>query len=65
MELSEFSSTFRGSKVAVFSKALEKGGIVKGLCVPGGASLSRKELDDLTAYVAEFGAKGMAWIKIS
>ncbi len=65
LELSEFSSTFRGSKVAVFSKALEKGGIVKGLCVPGGASLSRKELDDLTAYVAEFGAKGMAWIKIS
>jgi len=65
LELSEFSSVFKDSKVAVFSKALEKGGIVKGLCVPGGASLSRKELDDLTAYVAEFGAKGMAWIKIS
>ena len=65
LELSEFSSVFQGTKVAVFSKALEKGGIVKGLCVPGGAGLSRKELDDLTAYVAEFGAKGMAWIKIS
>ncbi len=65
LELSEFSNVFRGSKVTVFSKALEKGGIVKGLCVPGGASLSRKELDDLTAYVAEFGAKGMAWIKIT
>jgi aspartyl-tRNA synthetase len=65
LELAEFSSVFKDSKVAVFSKVLEKGGIVKGLCVPGGASLSRKELDDLTAYVTEFGAKGMAWIKIS
>ena len=65
LELAEFTSVFQNSKVAVFSKVLEKGGIVKGLCVPGGASLSRKELDDLTAYVTEFGAKGMAWIKIS
>ncbi|MFB3061345.1 MAG: aspartate--tRNA ligase [Candidatus Binatia bacterium] len=65
LELAEFTSVFQNSKVAVFSKVLEKGGIVKGLCVPGGASLSRKELDDLTAYVTEFGAKGLAWIKIS
>lgn len=65
LELLDFSSVFLGSKVAVFSRALDNGGIVKGLCVPGGASLSRKDLDDFTAYVADFGAKGMAWIKIS
>ncbi len=65
LELSEFSDAFQGSKVAIFARALENGGIVKGLCVPGGASLSRKDLDDLTAYIADFGAKGMAWIKIT
>ncbi len=65
LELSEFSDVFKGSKVAVFSRALEKGGIIKGLCVSGGAKLSRKELDDLTAYVADFGGKGLAWIKIA
>ena len=65
LDLSDFSDVFRESKVAVFSKALEQKGIVKGLCVPGGGRLSRKDLDDLTSYVAEFGAKGLAWIKIT
>jgi len=65
LELSDFSSVFMGSKVAVFSRVLEQGGMIKGLCVPGGARLSRKELDDLTSFVAESGAKGMAWIKIT
>jgi aspartyl-tRNA synthetase len=33
--------------------------------VPGGAGLSRKELDDMTAFVANYGAKGLAWIKLA
>ena len=33
--------------------------------VPGGASLSRKQIDDYTALVARFGAKGLAWIKVN
>jgi len=44
---------------------LGSGGMVKGLSVPGGASLSRKELDDMTAFVANYGAKGLAWIKLA
>lgn len=36
---------------------------VKGFCVPGGADISRKTIDDLTAYIAQFGAKGLTWIK--
>ncbi|MFN3078125.1 MAG: MFS transporter, partial [Alphaproteobacteria bacterium] len=35
------------------------------LRVPGGAALTRKEIDDYTAFVAIYGAKGLAWIKIN
>jgi len=65
LELIDFSSAFKGSQVKVFSGAIEKGGLVKGIKVAGGANLSRKELDDLTAFVGEYGAKGLAWIKFT
>ena len=65
LELVDFSPTFQGSQVRVFSGALERGGMVKGLSVSGGAGLSRKELDDLTVFVGTYGAKGLAWIKLA
>ncbi len=40
-------------------------GRVAALRVPGGATISRKEIDDLTDYVAIFGARGLAWIKVN
>jgi aspartyl-tRNA synthetase len=48
----------------VFRETAEKEGLVKGLNIKGGASFSRKEIDDLTEYAKKFGAKGMAWIKV-
>jgi aspartyl-tRNA synthetase len=65
LELKDFSACFAKSQVKVFSNVLAVFGIVKGIAVPGGASLSRKELDDMTAFVANYGAKGMAWIKLA
>ena len=65
LELIDFSSAFKGSQVKVFSGAIEKGGLVKGIKVAGGANLSRKGLDDLTAFVGQYGAKGLAWIKFT
>ena len=47
----------------VFSQVVAQGGVVKSICVRGGADFSRKDLDDLTAFVATYGAKGMAWVK--
>jgi aspartyl-tRNA synthetase len=35
------------------------------MCIPKGGELSRKELDDLTPFVAAFGAKGIAWTKLT
>ncbi|MDT8375551.1 MAG: aspartate--tRNA ligase [Mariprofundaceae bacterium] len=49
----------------VFREPAEKGGLVKVLKVPGGSELSRKQIDDYTAYVSIFGAKGLAWIKVN
>jgi len=49
----------------VFSAAIQKGGVVKGICIPKGGELSRKDLDDLTPFVATFGAKGIAWTKLT
>jgi aspartyl-tRNA synthetase len=40
-------------------------GRVAALKVPGGATISRKEIDDYTKYVSIFGAKGLAWIKVN
>ena len=65
LELVELSDTFRDSKVAIFTRALAAGGIVKGLRAPGAGDLSRKELDDLTELVGRYGAKGLAWIKVT
>jgi aspartyl-tRNA synthetase len=65
LELKDFTGALRGSRAKVFSAAIQKAGVVKGICVPGGGELSRKELDDLTPFVATFGAKGLAWTKLT
>lgn len=64
LELRDFSGVFQGSGVKVFAAVLERGGLVKGITARGGAELSRKELDELTAFVGQYGAQGLAWIKI-
>jgi len=64
LELVECSAVFAGSGFKVFADALARGGIVRGLVVENGAALSRKDLDDLTGFVATYGAKGLAWIRI-
>jgi aspartyl-tRNA synthetase len=48
----------------VLAGALEAGGSVLGLVVSGGADLTRKQLDTLTAWVRERGAKGLAWVAV-
>jgi aspartyl-tRNA synthetase len=64
LELIDFSSIFQKTKIRVFAGALEQGGVVKGLCISG-AELSRKELDDLVGFAGNYGAKGLAWIKMT
>ncbi|NPA51397.1 MAG: aspartate--tRNA ligase [Aquificae bacterium] len=65
MELVDISDLASDVEFKVFNDTIKKGGIVKGLNIKKGAKFSRKEIDELTDYAKKFGAKGMAWIKIS
>jgi aspartyl-tRNA synthetase len=64
LQFIDFSSLFSGSDFLPFKKALEQGGQVKGILVPGCANYSRKQLDDLAAVARVFGANTLAYIKI-
>ena len=63
-ELKDISDIVESSGFKVFSGAVKKGGIVKALNAKGCNNFSRKEIDDLTDFVAVYRAKGMAWIKV-
>jgi aspartyl-tRNA synthetase len=64
LELKDISDIVAGSNFKVFADAVKKGGIVKALNAKGCIGFSRKEIDDLTEFVAVYRAKGMAWIKV-
>ncbi len=64
LELVDVSDIAKKVDFKVFRLAVENGGIVKGINIKGGAKLSRKEIDELTKEAINFGAKGMAWIKL-
>ncbi len=65
LELFDVTELVRNSRFGVFKNAAAAGGVIKGLRYPGGAALSRKEIDDLIEYVRPYGAKGLAWIGIT
>jgi aspartyl-tRNA synthetase len=65
LELRDISDISNDSEFKVFRHAIELGGQVKGFAAPGMAGLSRKEVDDLTNEAKIFGAKGLAWIKVT
>ena len=65
LELKDISDIARTSDFKVFLQAVELGGQVRGLAVPNMAGLSRKDVDDLTNEAKVFGAKGLAWIKVT
>ncbi len=64
MELTNITELVKGCGFKVFASVAESGGLVKAINAKGCASFSRKELDELTDFVAIYGAKGMAWVKI-
>ena len=64
LELKEVSDIVDGSGFKVFADTVGKGGIVKALNAKGCVEMSRKDIDDLTAFVGVYRAKGMAWIKV-
>jgi aspartyl-tRNA synthetase len=66
LELVDVADLVEGCDFKVFAgPAADPRGRVTALCVPQGGRLSRKEIDDYTAYVARYGAKGLAYVKVN
>jgi aspartyl-tRNA synthetase len=65
LEIVDLTPLAGESEFRVFRGAVENGGRVRGIRVPGAAAkFSRKELDELTAVAVEAGAKGLVWLKV-
>ena len=66
MKLRDISDIVKQSQFKLFISTIENGGIVKGLCAPGGGSYSRRDIEKtLTKFVGDYGAKGLMWFKIA
>jgi aspartyl-tRNA synthetase len=65
MPLHDLTAFAAGSEFKVFRDAAAKGGIVKAMIVKNGAAFPRSRIDALGEKVKTFGAKGLAWVKIT
>ena len=63
LELFDASEVFRGAEFGITKAALEQGGRVRGVRIPGGASLSRKQVDEIEAEAKKAGAMGLLRLK--
>ncbi|MDM0466327.1 aspartate--tRNA ligase [Clostridium perfringens] len=64
MEITNLSDVVKECGFKVFTDAVANGGSVRGLCLEGGASMGRKDIDRLGEFVKTFKAKGLAWIQL-
>jgi aspartyl-tRNA synthetase len=64
LEISDLTDILKNSGFKLFADIASGGGVIKAICVQNGASLSRKDLDDLRDFVIQFGAKGLAWARV-
>lgn len=64
LELVDLTEIAKRCEFKVFRSVADKGGSVRAINAKGCSGFTRKELDVLTEYVAQFGAKGLAWVKV-
>lgn len=63
LEIQNIANIMTNSGFKVFDDVLSRGGIVRGLCVPGGGAFTRGQFDKLTELAKKNGAKGLVWMK--
>lgn len=64
MPIYELSDIAQNCSFSLFRQAVQAGGKLRALCVKGGASYSRTQIEELTQNALSLGAKGMAWISV-
>jgi aspartyl-tRNA synthetase len=62
LEIADLGGALAGTQARIFRSALDGGGVVRGLAVPGGRGLTRRELDELVAIAKGAGGAGLAWL---
>jgi aspartyl-tRNA synthetase len=62
LEIVDLGDVLAGTKAQIFRGALDAGGVVRGMRVPGGRDMARRDLDDLVTIAKGAGGKGMAWL---
>jgi aspartyl-tRNA synthetase len=62
LEIGDLGSPLRETKAEIFRKVLASGGVVRGLSVPNGKELARRELDELVTVAKGAGGQGLAWL---
>ena len=65
LELADCGSVFADTEVGIFRGALDAGGAVVALALPGGADLARREFDGYVDFARARGAKGLAWLTLT
>jgi aspartyl-tRNA synthetase len=64
LEIADVSEVVRDSQFGVFANVVAAGGVVRAIAIPGKASVSRGQIDELTEFAKRFGAKGLAWLAL-
>ena len=62
LEIADLGQALAGTEARVFRQALDSGGVVRGMAVPGGRELARRELDELVTIARGAGGRGLAWL---
>jgi aspartyl-tRNA synthetase len=62
LEIADLGDVLASTEANIFKTALAEGGVVRGLAVPGGKDIARRELDDLATLARGAGGKGLAWV---
>jgi aspartyl-tRNA synthetase len=65
MELRDITGIVKDSGLKVFQEVAHSGGIIKAIKIEDGKRLSRKDLDGLVDFVSNYGAKGLAWARVT
>jgi len=63
-EIVDLTNDFKNSDFKIFKDVIKSGGRIKAISVPGTAKLSLKNIEELTKFVSEYGAKGLAYFKV-